>query len=138
MEGSFVPNGAGAMRPFWRNFFENQATVQFDHRIGAYLILAAVVSIYIWAAARSEASVRRALNLMLAGVIVQVLLGIWTLLAVVPVALGLLHQTGALVLFAATINLAHAATLAQRKPQAAHRNATSSQAETTRSLGIGP
>ena len=136
MEGRFVPNGAGAMRPFWRNFFENQAMVQFDHRIGAYLILAAVIGLAAWGRSRSSAPVRRALDLTLAAVILQASLGIWTLLAVVPLLLGLFHQTGALVLFAASLNLAHAASAPRASALPAQVRA--SQAAATRSLGSGP
>jgi cytochrome c oxidase assembly protein subunit 15 len=100
MEGRLVPNGLGAMSPWWANLFENALTVQFNHRLLAYLI-ALVVFWHLWRLMRSASgSAARPSGLALAwAVLAQIGLGIWTLLAQVPVALGLAHQALAVALF---------------------------------------
>jgi len=51
--------------------------------------------------------VRRALDLMLAAVALQITLGISTLLLVVPIPLAAAHQAGAVLLLTAVLNVAH-------------------------------
>jgi cytochrome c oxidase assembly protein subunit 15 len=96
MDGALVPSGLGAMDPWWLNLFENAMTVQFDHRLLAYLVLA----LALWQVAR-----RRDLPaiLFLAAVLLQVALGITTLLLHVPLHVALVHQSGALVVLAAAV-----------------------------------
>ena len=84
------------MEPGWRNMFENAMTVQFNHRLLAYVIALAVVAYAL--AARSATAA-----LLLAAVLLQVVLGIWTLLLQVPLWLGLVHQGGALIVLAAAL-----------------------------------
>lgn len=109
MNGHFVPPGMFAMQPRWMNIFHNVATVQFDHRLLAYCLII-VVATYWWLA-RSvvlTANTRRTFHLLPIALIVQVGLGITTLLAVVPVWLGALHQAGALTVFTIAIRINHA------------------------------
>ena len=40
MDGTVVPGDLFVIEPAWRNFFENPKTVQFVHRLGAYIVLA--------------------------------------------------------------------------------------------------
>jgi cytochrome c oxidase assembly protein subunit 15 len=96
MEGALVPNGLFTAAPWWRNMFENAMTVQFNHRMLAYVI-AVLVAGYAYVV-RSPGSL-----ILLAAVGLQVVLGIWTLLWGVPLWLGLAHQGGALVVLAAAI-----------------------------------
>jgi len=100
MDGSFIPEGYGMIEPFYLNFFENIAAVQFDHRLLAELVLLSVVGLWFYAK-KFELADRAKLgfNLMLAMVCVQFVLGVATLLMVVPVALGVAHQGGAMLLF---------------------------------------
>lgn len=99
MDGDFIP-GADKLfvvKAFWENFVDNPALVQFNHRIGAYLLLALVV----WhaVAARGTMMARRAWHLV--GLIVaQAVLGIVTLVLVVPLWAGLAHQALALIVLA--------------------------------------
>lgn len=98
MDGAFVPDGLGVMTPGYLNLFENALTVQFDHRLLAYAI-ALWVAIQAVAALRAEPSPWRASAfVLLAAVLAQIGLGIWTLLTQVPIGLGLAHQAGAFVL----------------------------------------
>jgi len=97
------------MTPWWDNFLHNLTLVQFNHRAIAWLLAIMIPSF--WLKARKvelPASVRRPLNLLLGMLVVQVALGISTLLLQVPVPLGAAHQGGALVLFALGLWSAHA------------------------------
>jgi cytochrome c oxidase assembly protein subunit 15 len=107
MNGHVVPPEILSLDPWWRNPFWNMATVQFDHRLLAWAI--AIVAPIVWWRARRVDAPRapRAASLLLAMVVVQIALGIATLLLVVPLALAALHQAGALVVFALSLNLAH-------------------------------
>lgn len=110
MNGRFVPPEIFMIEPAWRNFFWNMATVQFDHRIGAY-VLALLVPVLWWKLRRAPqipASAEKAGNALLAMLAVQIVLGIATLLAVVPLSLAALHQAGAVVVFALAVRVAHA------------------------------
>jgi len=109
MNGYLVPPEILMIEPWWRNFFYNMATVQFDHRALAWL-LAFTVPVLWWKVARSSASTaqaRVAAHLLLAMLVAQVALGILTLLHVVPLHLAAAHQAGAVLLMAAALNLAH-------------------------------
>jgi heme a synthase len=110
MNGSIVPPEILSLDPPWRNFFYNMATVQFDHRLLAWLLAVAVPLLW-WKIVRAVDASRRArigAHLLLAMFAVQVTLGILTLVNVVPVPLAALHQAGALLTFALALNLAHA------------------------------
>lgn len=108
MAGRVVPPGYGQLSPWWRNLFENHAAVQFDHRVLATATVAAVVAT--WAAWRrsSPPPLARRLDLALAAALLQVALGIATLLLAVPIALGVAHQGGAALLLVAAILAWHA------------------------------
>jgi cytochrome c oxidase assembly protein subunit 15 len=111
MNGALVPAEIMMLDPAWKNFFYNMATVQFDHRLLAW-ILAFAVPLTWWKIvrdARAPSAARVGAHLLLAMFAVQVTLGILTLVHVVPLPLAALHQAGALLLFAAALNLAHAA-----------------------------
>jgi cytochrome c oxidase assembly protein subunit 15 len=96
MHGQLVPGGLMAMEPWYLNLFENALTVQFNHRIAAYLLLIAV-GWHAWRLRTPRAT------LLAAAVLVQAAVGIWTLLAQVPLSLGLVHQTGAAAVFALAV-----------------------------------
>jgi cytochrome c oxidase assembly protein subunit 15 len=109
MDGRFVPQGLGVISPWWANLFENATTVQFNHRLLAY-VLSAVVLWHVWSlASHTGDRLAHASALALAAaVLAQVLLGIWTLLAQVPLSLGLAHQAGAVAVFGIALWHAHA------------------------------
>jgi heme a synthase len=108
MAGRVVPPGYGQLSPWWRNLFENHAAVQFDHRVLAMLTFAAVVAT--WAAFRRSAAppLARRLDLALGAALLQVSLGVATLLLAVPVALGVAHQGGAALLLVTVVLAWHA------------------------------
>ena len=106
MDGQIIPDGLLQMSPWYLNFFENSLTVQFDHRVLAYIILLwACVQTYMVAKNMGEGRHLHSISLLLLAIFAQISLGIWTLLEVVPLSLGLLHQGGALILL--LISLTH-------------------------------
>lgn len=93
MGGQFLPSEWNFISPVFLNFFENPATVQWVHRTIAIVTLCLVLIAMIRVLRSSISSVtNRAAILMIALIILQVLLGITTLLLEVPVLLGTLHQ----------------------------------------------
>ena len=106
MDGYVVPPGWLALEPTWVNFFENQITVQFDHRAFAWL-LSFAIPVYCRYGYRVAPWARSATLAVIAMLGVQLSLGIATLLNAVPVALGAAHQIGAMILFALLIRLNH-------------------------------
>src|SRR5690606_4864711 len=100
MDGQWLPPGALQLEPWWLNFFENTATVQFTHRVLG--IAMAGLVLWLWLRARRAVIVpaaRRVIHGLAAMVALQVALGIATLLTVVALPLGILHQAGAVALF---------------------------------------
>jgi cytochrome c oxidase assembly protein subunit 15 len=100
MDGAVVPSGLFIQSPAWRNLFENVATVQFDHRLGAYLLFA-LTAAHAWQA-RGTPFAGSAL-LLLALVTFQAALGVTTLLWMAPLPLALAHQLGAVVVLIAAV-----------------------------------
>lgn len=98
MDGAVVPGDLFVIEPAWRNLFENPKTVQFDHRLGAYVVF--VAALWHMIAARralpGSTHARRALVLFHL-VLLQAVIGVFTLLWQVPLHGALLHQAVALV-----------------------------------------
>ncbi|MGE5271469.1 MAG: COX15/CtaA family protein [Thiohalocapsa sp.] len=108
MDGSYFPAGYAQLQPFVRNWFENIAAVQFDHRLLAETTVSA--ALLLWLAGRRALlppPARRALHALLAAALVQFALGVSTLLLVVPIPLAAAHQAGAVLLLTAAIVLRH-------------------------------
>ncbi len=107
MDGALVPPGYGQLTPWWRDAFENPAAVQFHHRLLA-LGTGCAVLVMSWRASSGSlgADAVRSIRIMGIVVLLQVALGIATLLLAVPVLLGVLHQlTGVLALSAGVLAL---------------------------------
>lgn len=104
MGEKWIADGVTAMEPFWTNFFEGLAGVQFVHRYLAYLVVALVVIVFIKSRKLSLSnSQQKGITFLLAAVSFQFILGIVTLLYAVPISLGLLHQLGAFILLGAVV-----------------------------------
>lgn len=100
MGGQLVPDGMFVLEPWFMNLFENITTVQFNHRVLGLTTALAVLVVWFLARGRTLTTATRfGLHAVLAMAVVQAGLGIATLLQHVPVALGALHQAGALTLF---------------------------------------
>ena len=98
MDGALIPGDLFVMEPAWLNLFENPKTVQFIHRVGAYVVFAAALWHMIAVRRRQPGTThaRRALVLFHL-VLVQALIGVATLVMQVPLHWALLHQGFALV-----------------------------------------
>lgn len=108
MGEQWIADGVTAMQPMYLNFLEGLAGVQFLHRYLAY-VLVILVGI-IWYKARRlnlEKAQKTGVNLLVAMVVIQVLLGIFTLIWAVPISLGVIHQAGAFILLAFNLFLLH-------------------------------
>lgn len=104
MNGQFLPDESFDYAPFWSNFFENPALVQFNHRMLGYITLAA--TLYLWYSSRGSAIVatRRACVWVLATVLAQMVLGIVTVLNAAPWQWAILHQLGAIIVIVSVLN----------------------------------
>lgn len=99
MDGKLIPDGLLEMSPAYLNFFENITAVQFTHRLLAMTTLAAVILFWFIARRRPmPGRARLAVHGLLAAALVQVSLGISTLLLVMPIALAALHQAVGVIL----------------------------------------
>ncbi len=108
MDGALVPplEHMSDLEPGWRNVFENIAAVQFQHRMGAYAVLAFALwhGVRAWRIAAGSSASRRAFTLV-GLVLAQAGIGIATLLSVndqIPLGWGLAHQGFAMAVLAMT------------------------------------
>ncbi len=114
MDGYFFPPAAKLtlLIPLWSNFLDNMLLVQFQHRMAAYALLAlvAVQAVVAWRMVAKSRAFRRAVAL--AGLVAtQVVIGIATLVLVVPLWAGLLHQAFAMIVLGMAV--AHAQALSK-------------------------
>ncbi|HSG94603.1 MAG TPA: COX15/CtaA family protein [Afifellaceae bacterium] len=116
MDGDFIPDGLAALSPYGMNFIDNITAIQFNHRIGAYILTLLIVmhTLAVWRTA--VPAVRQRLAGLTGLVAVQMVLGIVTLLYVVPFSAALAHQGVALVMLAVAVW--HAARLRPTGPAA--------------------
>ncbi len=99
IDGGLIPSAARLWfeEPWWRNLFENTLTVQFEHRMTAYALLALAVLHAIDAVrSRASAAVVGGAWWLVAAIVLQAMLGILTLLRQVPIDLALMHQAVAI------------------------------------------
>jgi cytochrome c oxidase assembly protein subunit 15 len=108
MDGHLVPPEILSIEPWYLNFFSNMATVQFDHRLIAWLL--AFLAPWFWLRVRRAAAPPRArigADTLLAALALQIALGIATVLNAAPLTLAAAHQAGALLVFTAALYAAH-------------------------------
>lgn len=97
MGGHFMPSEMWAMHPAIMNFFENHAAVQFTHRWLAFTTFALILS-FAW---RTQSPA------LATAVVIQLGLGILTLISAVALPLAALHQAGAMITLAALLYELH-------------------------------
>ena len=105
MDGTLIPGRVFQYDPPWKSVFEDIMTVQFDHRMVAYLLLigAFVHVLQMMRLARGSRAARGARHLALL-VLAQAALGVTTLIMVVPIDVALAHQFGAAVVLIAAVS----------------------------------
>jgi len=108
MDGRIVPPDLFIMSPLWRNFFENMPLVQLNHRLLAELtILSGLGLVILGQTRRIPLAARRVLLVVGVSLLVQLALGISTLLLFVPVPVAAAHQAGALLVLTAALWSCH-------------------------------
>ena len=112
MSGHWIPPGLFDASPAWINLFENPTTVQFVHRWLATLLVLGVLALA-WRTRRAEALAAAVMA------IVQLGLGIATILTGVDIAIATVHQAGAVALLTFLIVVRHRATSSRASPVSA-------------------
>ncbi len=112
MSGYWIPPGMFDLQPWWINFFENGTTIQFIHRWLAKLLVLGVLALLI-RARRTETYIAAAMAL------VQMSLGIATILTGVDIILASMHQAGAVLLLTTLIVVRHRALPSRSRPLSA-------------------
>ena len=108
MDGHLLPPHYARLIPFWRNLTQNLAAVQFDHRVLATLTALAIgATLLVGLRTRLGKPAHDALMLLGWAVLAQYALGVTTLLLVVPVWAGTIHQTFAAVLLGMALVVLH-------------------------------
>jgi cytochrome c oxidase assembly protein subunit 15 len=103
----YVPDGQGGTLPAWHAFFENPGLVQFIHRMSGYLLLAFGVVVWLQGRKSSYQATQSAFHQMMAMLVVQMALGIATVLTVAHVHVAITHQIGALILWVLILRARH-------------------------------
>lgn len=113
MNGEIIPTDIADLTPLYLNLVENPATVQFIHRLIAYILVAlAIWHSFSLAASADDERVVTSSRLLALAFLTQAGLGIWTLLAAgngaeIPIWLGLIHQGGAAIVLGIAVWHAH-------------------------------
>ncbi|CAI5743969.1 unnamed protein product [Peronospora destructor] len=113
MGNRWIPQGLFDQQPWLRNFHDNVALVQLDHRLLAAATLAAYTTVYlkarkarIWTNLPEDA--KRAMTLAMAAIGGQVLMGATMLVNEVPTPLAMVHQSGAALVLGSSLWVLHA------------------------------
>jgi len=104
MGETFIPFDIWNLNPKFINFLENPVTVQFDHRILG--IITFILTLVLWFYTRIHdlsSGIKKKTNILLLFVIIQISLGVATLLSYVAIPIALLHQLGALIFYTLSI-----------------------------------
>lgn len=122
IDGAFIPAAERLWfeTPLWRNLFENILTVQFNHRMAAYVLLA-LAALHAVDVVRhvDHRDARAGALALLAVMLAQAAIGIFTLIQQVPMSLGILHQFMAVVVL--TVAVVHAERLSTVAPESPRR-----------------
>lgn len=103
MGGQWMPREYTHLSPLWHNWFDNPVAAQFNHRVLAMLTLVSALALFAVGRRVMAGAPVRAIQRVAIVVVIQVALGITTLLWSVPVVVAALHQLGAVALLAAAI-----------------------------------
>ncbi|CAH0480766.1 unnamed protein product [Peronospora belbahrii] len=113
MGDSWIPHGLFDQQPWVRNFHDNVALVQLDHRLLALTTLAAYTAVYVKARKRNVWSslpedAKHAMNLAMVATGGQVAMGATMLVNEVPTPLAMVHQGGAALVLGSSLWVLHA------------------------------
>ena len=105
MNGRFIPDNVLAFPSLWKDLTDHRDGVQFVHRNLAWLVAVGFLAVAWMHRGRKDLS--SAMKWLAVAVVVQFALGILTVLTQVDLVLGVLHQSGALLLLVALLNVVH-------------------------------
>ncbi|OUS36060.1 heme A synthase [Rhodobacterales bacterium 56_14_T64] len=99
MGGQVIPQDAMMLEPMWRNFFESPGLAQFIHRVSGYLLMA--FGVVVWLRGRTSAHpiTQNAFHAVFASLLLQIVLGIVTVVYGAPWPAAILHQLMAVILW---------------------------------------
>ena len=100
MAGEFLPPEPLSLSPVWRNFFEDAGLVQFMHRMVGYGLFAFAVFVWLRARRSANANTRFIFNAVMAVMLLQVVIGIVTVMYSAPWQIAIVHQLVAVILWA--------------------------------------
>jgi heme a synthase len=103
----YVPDGNGGSLPVWQAFLENPGLVQFIHRMSGYLLF--IFGVVVWLRGRKSSyqATQGAFHQVMAMLVVQMALGIVTVLTVAHVHVAITHQIGAVILWVLILRARH-------------------------------
>jgi cytochrome c oxidase assembly protein subunit 15 len=107
MGATFIPPGIFSSEPWWKNFLENPVAVQFIHRLLGMGILTLAIALGAFGFLKNMETVKNNLLALTGVVVLQVLLGVTSLLLLIPITLAVAHQLGALILLQVSLTLTH-------------------------------
>ncbi len=107
MNGELIPAGLTVMEPWYVNPLQNVTMIQFNHRLGAYIVATLVFLLSILLLRKGDEAVHKPAFALLCVLVLQMVLGVKTLLFAVPISLASAHQMIALLLFSVAIFILH-------------------------------
>ena len=101
MNGEIIPSGMAYYSPLWMNLFENPLTAQFVHRLIAYVIAIYAVgfALAIW----RRPQLRAPAIAIIVATLVQIALGVATVVYDMPLSYALIHQGNSMLVLAASL-----------------------------------
>jgi cytochrome c oxidase assembly protein subunit 15 len=144
MDGEWIPSEIGDLTPWYKNLYENTATVQFNHRVLGVSTAVGAVGLAAFGLSPARAALitpqaRMGMYAVGGAALGQVTLGITTLLHYVPISLAAAHQIGSIVVFSSGLYLAHSLRYASRPALARIRRDTATKvAKTAASPKVPP
>ena len=119
--GQWIPDGLFPLFPWWKNLIEHQMTVQFIHRVLGWFLCFLIPGF--WRYTRGfmlTDEQNQVITWFLYIVLFQFFLGMLTILFMVPVWLGVMHQAGAFLLLATWVYVYFIVSHSEKNIHAAH------------------
>lgn len=96
MDGRWVPDGLTSMQPVWKNWLENALAIHFNHRVLGYALLLAAL-LHAWQSFRVSSFI------MVYAILVQIAVGIATVVTGVQIGYAISHQAMAMIVLATAV-----------------------------------
>jgi len=107
MNGELMPQLALQLEPLWHNLVDNNAMLQFLHRWLGAAIMALTIPVFVLGLRSGSAALKKTTMILMIVVFGQFMLGVLTLINVVPIGLASAHQAGACILLLVVVNLVY-------------------------------